>query len=113
MREEHEHSEIISNDNNALTVPRLASSRISARELLRNIEESSDGVLVVDFSENEACSISFIQELVRIHLVLNVNMESVLVFRNVRQSTVEKVDYVFNSFPSVRKRIVAENVREG
>jgi len=93
-------------------VPRLASSRISARNLLEEVD-SDEAIVVVDFSENEACSISFIQELVRIHLILNRNAESVLVFRNVRQSTVEKVDYVFNSFPNVRKRIVAENIREG
>lgn len=30
----------------------------------------------------------------RIQLVLNANIESVLAFRNVRQSTVEKVDFV-------------------
>lgn len=101
----------MSKDNNVFIVPSLVGSRISAKNLINDRDAKAE-TLIIDFSENESCSISFIQELVRIHLVLNGNMNAVLVFRNVRQSTVDKVDYVFNSFTNVRKRIIIQNVRE-
>lgn len=101
----------MSDEDNILIVPRLVSSRISAKTLLEKIDET-ENYAIIDFSENEACSISFIQELVRIHIVLNGNMNSALVFDNIRQETVDKVDYLFKSFVNVRKRIIIKNIRE-